>query len=91
MLKLHEGLWKAESTLLAHARTGRIGLAKFLYERRVPGVTTATCQCRAGQETPWHIALYCVFETSNRRYLLAGQNRTYPQMVRTKEGARHFI
>jgi hypothetical protein len=43
MLKLHEGLRKAESALLTQARTGRIGLAKFLYRRSVPGFTTATC------------------------------------------------
>ena len=34
-LKLYEGLRKAESALLTQARTGRIGLAKFLYRRRV--------------------------------------------------------
>jgi hypothetical protein len=36
VLKLHKGLWKAESALLTQALTGRIGLAKFLYGRRVP-------------------------------------------------------
>jgi hypothetical protein len=35
VLKLHKGLWKAESALLIQARLGRIGLAKFLYKQRV--------------------------------------------------------
>ena len=43
ILKLHEGLRKAESTLLTQARTGRIGLAQFLYTRKVLGFYTATC------------------------------------------------
>jgi hypothetical protein len=30
VLKLHAGLQKAESSVLVQARTGRIGLAKFL-------------------------------------------------------------
>ena len=88
MLKLHEGLWKAESALLTQARTGRIGLAKFLYGRSVPGFTTATCQCRAGHETPRHMALYCMYEADKRHYLHVGKNRTYTQMVGTNEGAK---
>jgi len=90
-LKLHEGLRKAESALLTQARTGRIGLAKFLYGRRVPGVTTATCLCKAGQETPRHIALYCAYEADRKHYLHVSQNRSYPQMIGTNEGARHFV
>ena len=35
VLKLHSGLRKAESSVLVQARTGRIGLAKFLYSRKV--------------------------------------------------------
>jgi hypothetical protein len=91
MLKLHEGLRKAESALLTQARTGRIGLAKFLHGRNVPRFTTATCWCRAGYETPRHMALYCRYETNRRHYLHIGRNRTYTQMVGTNEGARHFV
>jgi hypothetical protein len=56
--KLSEEIRKRGSALLTQAGTGRVGLAKFLYGRRVPGFTAATCQCRAGHETPHHIALY---------------------------------
>jgi hypothetical protein len=52
VLKLHSGLRKAESSVLVQARTGRIGLAKFFYNRKVLGVLTAQCRCRAGEETP---------------------------------------
>jgi hypothetical protein len=90
MLELHEGLRKAESALLTHARTGRIRLAKFLYGRSVPGFTTATCQCRAGHETLRYMALYCTYKANRRHYLHAGKNRTYTQIVGTNKGARHL-
>jgi hypothetical protein len=60
VLKLHSGLQKAESSVLVQARTGRIGLAKFLYNRKVPGILSAQCRCEAGEETPRHMALYCI-------------------------------
>jgi len=47
VLKLHKDLRKAESALLVQARTGRIGLAKFLYSRKVPGIDTARGDCLA--------------------------------------------
>jgi hypothetical protein len=77
MLKLYKGLWKAESALLTQACIRKIGLAKFLYKRRVPSITTATCLYRAGQETLQHIALYCLYEAGRRHYLHTGQRRTY--------------
>jgi hypothetical protein len=35
VLELHKNLYKAESALLVQARTKRIGLAEFPYNRRV--------------------------------------------------------
>src|SRR5208282_526498 len=52
VLLLHKSLQKAESALLVQARTGKIGLGKFLHDRRVPGFETAQCRCGAGFETP---------------------------------------
>ena len=36
-------------------RTGKIGLRKFLYERKVPGVEDARCGCKRGEETVRHV------------------------------------
>jgi hypothetical protein len=66
VLKLHLGLQKAESSVLVQARTGRIGLAKFLYNRKVPGIQSAQCQSGAEEETPRHMALYCIEEAGRR-------------------------
>ena len=77
VLKLHSGLRKAESSVPVQARTGRIGLAKFLYSRKVPGILSAQCRCRAGEETPRHMALFCTDETERRQCLRAGRRVNY--------------
>jgi hypothetical protein len=77
VLKLHSGLRKAESSVLVQARTGRMGLAKFLYNRKVPGVLTAQCRCRAGEETPRHITLFCTDEVERRQHLRIGGRLDY--------------
>jgi hypothetical protein len=58
-LQAHEGLTKAKSSLLTQARTGVIGLRRFLFERRVPGVPTPLCRCGQAQETVAHLVLRC--------------------------------
>ncbi len=44
-LEWHAKLTKAQSSLATQIRTGKIGLAHFLYQRRTPGVTMAACRC----------------------------------------------
>src|SRR5271163_2362422 len=84
VIELHKGLRKAESAMLVQARTKKIGLAEFLYSRKVPGVDTARCRCRAGHETPRHMALFCIEEeeASHRRELTdhMGRKWSYPQL-----------
>ena len=58
-LKLYKELKKAESSVLFQARTGRIGLRKFLASARVPEIESGECLCRGGLETVEHVLLYC--------------------------------
>jgi hypothetical protein len=58
-LERHEGLTKAESSLLTQARTGAIGLKDFLFHRGVPGVPTPHCNCGQGLETVEHLVVWC--------------------------------
>ena len=51
-------LKKAESSALFQARTGRIGLRRFLASVRVPGVESEECLCEKGKETAEHVLLY---------------------------------
>jgi hypothetical protein len=88
VLKLYAGLRKAESSVLVQASTGRIGLAKFLYNRKVPGILSAQCRCGAGEETPRHMALYCTEETSRREHLRTGRRLDYRHLIGTNSGAR---
>ena len=57
-LKLYSKLKKAESSVLFQARTGRIGLRRFLASVRVPGVSEE-CLCEQGKETAEHVLLHC--------------------------------
>jgi hypothetical protein len=90
VLKLHSGLRKAESAVLVQARTGRIGLARFLYSRKALGVLSAQCRCRAGEETPRHMAIYCIEEAVCRQSLRTGGRVDYRQLVGTASGARRL-
>ena len=56
-LKLHSRLRKAESSVLVQARTGRIGLARFLFNHKVPGVESAKCRCWGGGLERKHLGI----------------------------------
>jgi len=92
VLSLHKSLQKAESALLVQARTGKIGLGKFLHNRKVPGFETAQCRCRAGFETPRHIVLYCIEEAGRRGQLMdqAGRKWTYEQLTGRAQATKGF-
>ncbi len=71
-LKLHKGLLKHESALLVQMRTGKIGLAAFLFQCKVPGVMTPRCNCGSGApEKPIHVVLDCSKYHEERRALAA--------------------
>ena len=60
ILEIHKGLDKQLSSLVVQMRTGKIGLRKFLYERRVPGVEDKGCDlCGQGEQTVHHILSTC--------------------------------
>jgi len=47
-------------------RTGKIGLRKFLFDRKVPDIPTPLCRCGTGRDTTLHIAIYCPIEADAR-------------------------
>jgi hypothetical protein len=59
-LKLYDQSRKAESSVLFQARTGRIGLRKFLASARIPGIESGACLCGTGLETAEHTLLHCI-------------------------------
>ena len=92
VLSLHKSLQKAESAMLVQARTGKIGLGKFLHDRKVPGFETAQCRCGAGFETPRHMVLYCIEEAGRRGQLTdqAGRKWTYGQLTGRAQATKGF-
>ena len=58
-LKLYRGLAKARCSILLQVRSGKTGLAGFLYRRKVPGFTSPDCVCGNGVKTLKHILVYC--------------------------------
>jgi hypothetical protein len=77
--------------VLEQVRSGRIGLARFLfYSRQVPGVLSEQCRCGAGEETPRHMALYCIEEAERRQSIRMGGRVDYRQIIGTTNGARQL-
>ena len=67
VLKLHNGLHKAESAILVQLRTEKIGLRDFLVKRRVPNIDSPQCECNQGRETVKHVILHCPNVTNEQR------------------------
>jgi hypothetical protein len=88
ILYLHKNLRKAESSILVQARTGKIGLNKFLYQRRVPEYVSAQCQCQGGEETVRHLVLYCPRQRNRREGLMINGHIDYRQLIGTSKGAQ---
>jgi hypothetical protein len=71
LLWKHKGLKKHESSLLIQVQTGKVGLCAFLFCRGVPEVNIPLYHCGKEEETPTHLALFCL-EFSNEREQLQG-------------------
>ncbi|KAI8405763.1 hypothetical protein FOFC_13224 [Fusarium oxysporum] len=59
VLDLHDGLSKKHSSLLTQLRTEKIGLKDFLYNRKVPGISSNRCPCGSDRQTVAHVLLRC--------------------------------
>jgi hypothetical protein len=59
VLKLHEGLNKAESLLAIQLKTGIIGLDAFLFWARFPSLTSLLRSCNRGQQRAKHVLIFC--------------------------------
>jgi hypothetical protein len=56
-LRRHEGLTKAQSTLLSQARIGDIGLKDYLFKVKVPEVRTPYYEYGEGREIVEHLVV----------------------------------
>ena len=76
-LRKHQGLTKAQSSLLTQARTGTIGLRDFLFRAKVPEVYTPYCDCGQGRETVEHLVVWCSNPPTQRTW--------NPKEIRSRE------
>jgi hypothetical protein len=69
-LKLHDNLFKIESSLITQMRTNRIELTKYLFHRRVFIIVILACFCDWFRQTLRHVMLFCLNHSRTRESLL---------------------
>ena len=84
-LKIHTQLKKAESALTTQIRTGKIGLADFLYKRRVPSVTSPACSCGWHRQTPKHVIMFCRLIDNREQMFRAAGTSDYQQLTKSSK------
>jgi hypothetical protein len=90
VLKLHEGLRKAESSLAIQLRTGTNGLDAFLFQARVPSVSSPLCSCGRGRQTAKHVLIFCPKYAGVRHQLRDEQGHLpdFSKLLGTADGLR---
>jgi hypothetical protein len=90
VLKLHEGLKKAESSLAIQRRTGINGLDAFFFQAKVPSVSSPLCSCSRGRQTAKHVLIFC-HQYSGARHELRdelGHLPNFSKFLGTVDGIR---
>ena len=80
---IHKLLRKAESALTIQIRTGKIGLDDFLYQRRVPAVTSPACPCGRQGQTPEY--MFCRLIDNREQMFRAAGTNNYQQLTETSK------
>ncbi len=88
VLKLPEGLQKAESSLAIQLRTGVKGLDAFLFQARVPSVPSPLGSCGGGRQTAKQVLILCPRHSGSRHELRDEQGHLldFSKLLGTAEG-----
>lgn len=88
-LRIHQSMSKPESSLITQMRTERIGLADYLFRRRVPTITSPTCTCGHARQTLRHVLTGCPDHRTNRgRMFIAAGTTDYRRLLSTPKGLK---
>ena len=91
-LRAHEGLTKAQSSVLVQLRTGKIGLGAFLYYRKVPDQLSPICPCGQGPQTPEHLFIQCTAQRSRElRKIQYGNTQEFWAGLYDPEKAKELV
>jgi hypothetical protein len=90
VLKLHEELRKAESSLAIQLRTGINGLDAFFFQARVSSVSSPLCSCGQGRQTAKHVLIFCPQYSGVRHELRdeLGHLSDFSRLLGTADGLR---
>lgn len=70
-------------------RTGKIGLAEFLYKCRVPGVASPSCACGWRTQDAKHVLIHCPnFEDQRQSLIEAAGTDDWRLIITTEKGAK---
>jgi hypothetical protein len=88
VLKLHEGLKKAESSLAIQLRTGTNGLDAFLFQARVPSMPSPLCSCGRGRQMAKQVLIFFSRYAGARHELRdeQGHQPNFSKLLGTAEG-----
>jgi hypothetical protein len=86
VLKFHEELRKAESSLAIKLRTGTNILDAILFQARVPSVSSPLCSCGRGQQTAKHVLIVCP-RHSGAQHELRDEHGHLPHFFKSLETA----
>ena len=82
-------MYKAESTLATHIRTGKISLKVYLYQQRVPAFESPECDCNNGTQTAKHVLMHCrSYQALRVRMFAAAATNVYEKIVQTAKGLK---
>ena len=88
-LGLHKNFSKSESSLIIQMRTERIGLADYLFSRRVPTFASPACSCGWARQTLKHVLLSCPRFVNGRSNMCRDAGTTdYRRLLTTEKGLR---
>lgn len=89
VLRLRTGLSAAEATVATLVRTGKIGLNGFLFDMKVPGVTSPACSCGWRRQTAEHVVIFCPeWREGRARMLRKAGTEDFLTLVSTNKGLK---
>ncbi len=91
-LKLHDKLFKAESSLITQMRIDRIDLTNYLFHRKILTIVSSTCSCDWLKQITKHIILFCsnhhIYRDSMLRVV---ETQNYSMLLDTAKDLRKAV